>query len=212
MKLVSHKTLVIATGILALGYSTSEAVSFDFSSVPLSKIVFDGAGNFKFAPGAPKSNFQVDDGTAAGLFGSLDGIFTIGAVTTVGPLSTAPVTGTGTFTIKDGATPLTASITLDSLSQLGTGSILNVDGAVNVTGVSYAGTNPDLVALRDDATGSAAISFQFILAFSIDYMKTHKMGTSFSGSIASVPDIGATAGLLGLGFAGLAAVRRRQTS
>lgn len=212
MKSVLQRAFVLATGALSLGSLNTQAVSFDFSSFPNTRIFFNGDGTFRFGPVYPSSNFQVDDGTAAGLLGSIGGTFTIGDVTTVGGTSTAPVTGTGIFTIKDGATPLVATITLNELSQTGTGSVLNVGGAVNVTAVTYAGTNPDLVALRDDTSGMVAVSFQFALVRSIEYMKTHRLGTSFSGSLASVPDMGGTIALLGLGMIGMAAAARRQGS
>lgn len=210
MNRVFRQTFTIAAGVLSLGAVTNQAVSIDFSSFPNSKLLFDGAGNFRFGPVSPTPNFQVDTGSAAGFYGSIGGTFAIGDITTVGPTSKAPITGNGTFTIFDGATPLVASITLNELSQTGTGAVLNVDGAVNVTAISYAGTNPDLVALRDDTSGSAAISFQFVLVRSIEYMKTHRLSATFSGSVVSTPDVGVTASLLGLGIIGMAIGARRQ--
>jgi hypothetical protein len=210
MKIVFGRAFTIAAGALALGTVSNQAVSIDFSSFPNSKLVFDGAGNFRFGPLSPTPNFQVDTGSAAGFYGSIGGTFAIGDVTTIGPTSTAPIAGNGTFTIFDGATPLVASITLNEMSQTGTGAVLNVDGAVNVTAISYAGTNPDLVALRDDTSGSAAISFQFALVRSIEYMKTHRLSTTFSGSVVSTPDLGTTVSLLGLGMIGMAMAARRE--
>lgn len=212
MKLALKPTLAVALGALTLGNLNNQAVSFDFSSVPTSLIAFDGAGNFSFTPAAPTVNFQVDTGTAAGLSGSIGGSFAIGTVTTVGPTSTAPVTGTGTFTIYDGITPLSASITWDEMSQTGTGSTLNVNGIVNLTSITYTGSNPDLVTLFNDASGYAVLTFQFIPAKTLSYLKTHRISTTFSGSVASTPDGGATAGLLGLSMVGMAAAVRRRNS
>lgn len=210
MKSILKPYLAIACGALSLGTAHVNAVSFDISSVPGSAIAFDGAGNFSFTPASPAANFEVDTGTAAGLLGSIGGSFAIGAITTVGPTSTAPVTGSGTFTIIDGGTPLTATIDWDEMSQTGTGSTLNVNGVVNLTSIAYAGSNPDLVTLFGDASGYAVVTFQFIPSKSLASMKTTKASTSFSGSITSTPDGGATAGLLGATLMGMAAVARRR--
>ncbi len=212
MKLVLKPTLAIALGALTLGNLNNHAVSFDFSSVPGGQIAFDGASNFSFTPASPTVNLEIDTGTAAGLFGSLGGTFTIGAVTTVGPTSSAPVTGTGSLTIIDGITPLVASVTWDVMSQTGTGSTLNVNGLVNLTGISYTGSNPDLVDLFNDASGYAVVTFQFIPSKTLAAMKTTAIHTTFSGSITSTPDGGATAGLLGATLIGMAAAVRRRTA
>ncbi len=210
MKSILKPYLAIACGALTLGTAHVNAVSFDISSVPGSAIAFDGASNFTFTPASPSINFEVDTGTAAGLFGSIGGTFTIGAVTTVGPTSSAPVTGSGTFEIFDGGDTLSAVIDWDEMSQTGTGSVLNVNGIVNLTSITYGGSNADLLDLFNDASGYAVVTFQFTPAKSLASMKSTASSTSFSGSITSTPDGGATAGLLGAALMGMAAVARRR--
>jgi len=190
---------------------TAKAVSFNYSSSDGANIVFPGNGTFTFAPGV--NNFSVTSGSAIGLFGEMTGTFNIGAITTIGITSSAPVTGTGTFVIHDGANNLTATLQWLNISQTGSGGTLNVTGQVNLTNIMYTGSNADLVALRDAGSGSNVLTFQFVPPVSLEELRNGpgSRSTSFSGSINTVtqgvPDGGVTVALLGLSLAGIAALR-----
>jgi hypothetical protein len=206
-----NKTLKLAGALLAMvGANLAHAVSFDYASLPGSSISFAGDSTFTFSA-AP--NFSVTDGSASGLQGTIAGSFTIGAVTSNFGLSTAPISGMGSFTILDGATPFLADLTWTNMSQFGTGSTINYSGSINLTNISYSGTNADLVVLANDGVGINVLTFQFSPAVSLANLKTQAHTTSFSGSISSVssvPDSGASIALLGSALVAMGLIGRRR--
>jgi hypothetical protein len=185
------------------------AQALDYASTVNSFISFPGDTTFSFSPAA--SNFIVTTGTASGLTGEITGTFTIGTITTIGTVSTAPVTGTGGFLVHDGAFTLSASLVWINVSQNGTGGVLNLDGSVNLTGITYGGSNPDLVALASAGSALNALSFQFVPVVSLATLRNGPgpYSTSFSGSVA-VPEPGTAALIVfGLGVFTAAMVRSR---
>lgn len=214
-----------AVSALAL-VQEAKAIQFDISSIPGSEIIFTGGGpgtaGLTFSAG---DNFQIDgvvggSGSATGYLGSFAGSWTMGPVTTVSvvPLvETAPVTGTGTLSISDGTDTLTATVAwveATSLKTIISVATLGVTG--NVTGISYSGTDPDLLAFAAGLDETAVLSFSFpppgqSLA---ELVADGTQGTSFSGNLVStavtVPDSGTTLILLGLGLCGLAFMRPKR--
>jgi VPDSG-CTERM motif len=187
---------VAMAALVGFGAANVTAGPIDYSSTTGSKINFNGSGGFSFSPAL--DSFVIDDGTAAGLLGDMGGTYSIGIVSPDGSGFSAPVTGSGSFVIHDGATPLTGTLSWVDIFQRGTGGDLNTLGVINLTGVSYAGSNPDLLALLSSGDIDT-LTFQFVPAVSLAALKgpsTHS--TSFSGTIATVPDGGTTVGLLGL--------------
>lgn len=217
---VSHKsTKLIVTaccGAALLSAGTLQANSINYSSTPGSAINFDGAGNFSFAPGL--DSFVIDSGTAAGLLGDISGSFSLGTITTVGGVSSASVTGTGTFAIHDGLDDLTGTLAWVTIVQVGSGGVLNDSGTVNLTGVTYGGSNPDLLALAATGNATDVLTFQFTPAVSLTDLANSANSASFSGSISPaddltgsdpVPDRNSTLTLLALAMSGLAVIRRK---
>jgi hypothetical protein len=195
---------------IALAFVTSaEAVAFTYSNTAGSSILFPGDGTFSFAPAA--NNLKITSGTASGFLGEITGTFSIGAITTVGPVSMAPVTGTGAFDISDGTFDLTGTLNWLDMQQIGTGNSLNISGQVNMTGITYSGTNPDLVALASVGSAINTLTFQFTPAVSLSTLKNGPgpNSTSFSGNVATLPDGGSTVGLLGLALLGVGFIHRR---
>jgi len=182
----------------------ASAVSFNYASTVGSTITFPGASQIGFIPGL--KNFEVTSGTASGLLGEITGTFTIGAAGII-----SPVSGTGSFIIHDGLNPFTASLTWSDLGVLGSGGILNVSGTVNLVGITYLGSNADLLALKNAGSAINVLSFQFTSAVSASALKTGKYSTSFSGSISTVPvpDGGISLIMLGSGLSFLALIRRK---
>jgi len=207
---MNFRNLLASVAFLVLVLTANfSAQAFDYSSTVGSTIVFPGNATFSFSPGA--DNFIVTDGTASGLFGEITGTFTIGTITTNGTVSTAPVTGTGGFLVHDGAFTLSASLVWINVSQNGTGGVLNLDGSVNLTGITYGGSNPDLMALAAAGSGLNALSFQFVPVVSLATLRNGPgpYSTSFSGSVA-VPEPGTAALVVfGLGVLTAAMVRSR---
>jgi hypothetical protein len=144
--------------------------------------------------------------------GQITGTFSIGTITTIGGVSTAPVTGTGTFVIHDGlGHNLTASLTWVDITQFGTAGFLDVNGQVNLTSITYTGINPDLVSLRNAGFAVDALSFTFTPAVALTLLRNGpgSHSTSFSGSVSfAVPDGGTAVALFGIALAGVGGVRR----
>jgi hypothetical protein len=208
-------TLVFA--VAAIGFvDSAKAVSISYVSNPVngSHIHFQGGGGpnahtFTFAP--TTNNFAVTTGTCAGCLGEMTGTFTIGTITPIPGGATAPVTGTGMFVIHDGfGNNLTASLTWVDITQIGTSGTLNISGAVNLTGITYSGSNADLVALRNAGSASNTLDFTFNPAVSLSQLRNGAQhNTSFSGTVsANTPDGGASVALLGIALAGVGGVRR----
>ena len=223
---VSSATLLAVASGFALLPQSAHALQFDISSIPGSEIIFTGGGpggtaSLSFTAG---QNFQIDtshggSGDAVGLTGSFSGTWTMGPVTTVNlvPLvETAPVSGTGTMSIFDGVDTLTATVAWVEASSLKTViSVATLGVTGNVTGVSYSGSNGDLLEFAAAAGKTAVLAFTFpppgqSLA---ELVEPGTKSTSFSGNIVAntttVPDTGTTLILLGLGLGSLAAFRTR---
>jgi hypothetical protein len=119
------------------------------------------------------------------------GPFTIGSITTIGGLETAPVTGMGTLHITDNAaTDLTGTINWVSIATISVAGVLNLSGQVNLTGITYTGANSDLSTLAAAAFGSDVVTFQFVPPQTLTQLTTTGGRTSYSGSITSVPEPG----------------------
>ncbi|HAB17944.1 MAG TPA: VPDSG-CTERM sorting domain-containing protein [Verrucomicrobiota bacterium] len=219
--------LVAAVSSLAF-LQDAKAIQFDISSVPGSGIRFTGlpAGHAEitFDLGFSGHMFQIDNvvggtGSATGYEGNITGIFDMGPVTTVTlvPLvETAPVAGTGTFSIFDGVDTLTATVAWVEATSLKTIiSIATLGVTGNLTSVSYSGSDPDLLAFVAGIDETAVLSFTFpppgkSLA---ELTAPGSRATTYSGNVVStpvnVPDSGATLILLGAGLCGLSLIPRR---
>jgi len=198
-------------GVVAMVAGSAIALQIDYGTTTGSAISFNGSGGFSFNPGV--GSFRVTSGNAAGLLGDISGTFNIGSITTSGGVSSAPVSGSSQFVIHDAANnSLTGTLTMADIVQVGTGSTLNSQGVINLSGLSYNGTNPDLIALAAAGSGMNVITFQFASPITLQTMASTVLNTSFSGSVfteeTQVPDGGATVMLLGLALSGLALVRR----
>jgi len=183
--------------------------TLDYSNTVGSSILFPGDTTFSFSPGT--DNFRITTGTAAGLLGEMTGNFNIGTITTIGNVQAALVTGSGTFIVHDGAFNLSATLTWVNIAQFGSGDSLNLAGVVNLTGITYVGSNPDLDALAAAGSAINVLTFQFSPPVSLATLRDGPgpNATSFSGSVA-VPEPGTTA-LIVLGLAALSSAIRWRT-
>lgn len=211
----------------ALATTPVAAVTIDYSSIgssPSSYVEFDpddtctlGAtvGCFSFNP---SPNIEIDSGSAAGDQGTIDGTFEVGTIATVvtpfGPLESAPVSGAGTLTINDGVNLLQADLTWIDIATFGTAGNINTQGQANLTNFSYAGADPDLLALASAPVGIQTATFQFTGVTSLTQLfttNTTSTQTSFSGSITAVP-VPPAVWLFGSGLLGLVGIARRRRS
>jgi hypothetical protein len=157
-------------------------------------------------------------GDSLGKFGDIGGTYTVGSVTTVVPgYETAPVTGTGTLTIHDGSGhDLTGTLTWDTIASIVTAGSVNLTGTVNLTSITYSGTNKDLLQLTNPNKAVTVLSFQFPTSGGATDLKSLEADSavndsSYSGTISN-PEPSSII-LFGFGLAGFAGYswRRRKT-
>ena len=183
--------------LLCLSFQT-KAITLNYQGLDGTVISFTSNSTFGFTS---TNGYQFSISSVAGGIGDsvgLDGFlapggpFTIGAVTTNGGLQSAPVTGTSTLHITDNATlDLTGTINWINIGTVNVLGIINLNGQVNLTGITYTGTNSDLQALAAAGSASDVVTFQFVPAKDLTTLKTQGGQTSYSGSITTVPEPGA---------------------
>lgn len=209
------KLAIVAAGLLGVAASqNAAAITLDFASITGANVSFQN-GNFVFNNNGAGYSLGITGstgvGNSVGDFGSISGVYNIGNITTLGALQTAPVTGSGTMLINDGSLNMTGTVVWDTIATYGVGTTINVLGTLNLTGITYTGTQSDLLALAAAGSGFEAITLQFASPQTLTALKAANSAvrTSFSGNITSaVPDGGLTAMLLGMGMLGLGFVRR----
>jgi hypothetical protein len=154
---------------LCFGPAARAGLTLGLSNIPHTVVSFDGTGSaatFTFTTtGAPAEGFTITNSdsnsqSSVGLAGVLNGSYSFSSITQVSPTEQyALVTTTGgQLVISDGLgnnlTGNVQGIDIDSNSKNGS---VNLFGAVNLTGVTYSGTNADLVELKNEANFSGGI-------------------------------------------------------
>jgi len=238
-------TVLVVGAVLGAPSQADAALRLDFSSVVGGGITFNptdvtppanGVGTFSFEhgilPGQTTSAFQITGHTgnttpgvgAQGLLGDITGTYNVGPITTSGNTQDAVVVAgagaTHQFTITDaGGFVFTADVAWISIRTTGVGGLINADGQVNLTNITYGGTNADLLQLYNESrpnNGVATISFQLASDSSLTTLfttNTTPTTTSFSGSISAVPEPSQLALLLTGGLTlGLRRVMHRRKS
>jgi hypothetical protein len=195
---------ILVLGVLGAAGLARANIQIDFSSVNGALINFSGGSQFSFpvstVPSEPYTgyDFQITNefgltNSAIGLYGDATGTYTIGTITVAGATQTAPVTGTGALTITDAASvPKVFSAVLNwvNIESFGTGGTINYSGTVNLTGMTYAGTNADLLTLDHAPGGIVTLTYQFIPGLTLTQLATGGDETSYSGTImpTTVPE------------------------
>lgn len=210
---------------LAIAQSV-QAISLDFVNVTGNTfftsggLQFNGDTTFNFVDATTGANAGFDfiinasdsvTKDAFGLKGNITGSFTIGAPG--GNPETATVTSSpgATLSIVDQNNQVfSGAINWISLTRNQTAGNFNIAGQINLTGISYAGTSSDLLALMGQNNQAAAvIAFSFLSSQTIESLRTTQQFTSYSGDLISVPDGGMAMALLGFGMVAVEGLRRR---
>lgn len=214
--------VLVAVGVLLISpQAFASPIQFNFVSEPAStqagaSIEFKGAPNNTVTfPDAPDGyDFvitQSDTADLIGIKGNIGGTFTVGAITPAGPLQTAPLTGTGTFSLTDpGGQVLSATLVWNDIYTYNATGGLNSEGAFNLTQWAYAGTYASFLDIKNNILDqSSDLSFQFNPARKLSQVLISGADTqtTYSGSYTMAPEP-ATLGLLALG--GLALIRGRR--
>jgi hypothetical protein len=184
------KTIAVAAGLACAAASSRADITLQFSTGTTGgDIDFTGGGNFSFVNGGGGSSFQI--GTASGSsatgdsfgdLGSIAGTFQIGTISG----STATVNGAGTLSINDGlGHDLTGTVTWSTIGNLGTGNTLNVTGLLNLSTITYSGTQKDLQALAGFQTGEQVVSFSFAPPESLADLAAGGLTDTISGQISA---------------------------
>lgn len=194
---VSWRSCIVAiVALLSVSYQ-AKAITLNFQGLDGTVINFATNSTFSFTS-TNGYQFSISSvlggvGDSVGLNGFLSpgGPFVIGPITISGGLQSAPVTGTSTLHITDNATlDLTGSINWINIATISVAGVLNLNGQVNLTAITYTGTNSDLVALAAAGAGEDVVTFQFVPPQTLTQLTTTGGQTSYSGSITSVPEPG----------------------
>jgi len=220
--------LAAVLGLLATS-SAQSAITFNIDSTQDSVIQFQGDGDTAtiefvnlLTPGV--DTFEITSvsggtGSALGLTGDISGTFSFDEadIVTIAPgIQTATLTSTGTvLSIFDGTDTFTADIDGVDITSVGSTGSINTSAVINLSNVSYTGTNADLVTfanLISTSGGVANLTFQFTTNKSLTQLKNQALNeTSFSGSLSAVPEPATVAlALTGLPLLGLGYWSRRR--
>lgn len=194
-------------------------LSLNFSSNTGAFIQFGGT-NHTFAFNNAANGYQWNIGSetggssAIGLQGSVNsGPFSYGPVilSNGGNTQSANVIGPlGQLVINDGTMNLSGQVNWVNVTTFfQSAGVFDAQLMVNVTGIAYSGSNPDLQYLTAHQPGTMDLTFQFSPGMNLTMLSTGPGGydTSYSGSL-SVPEPTILA-LSGLGGLGLLYLRRR---
>ncbi len=220
----SAVAILIATLAVVVQTANAETITCDFANVAGSSVTFTGTGDTITFPNTGTYDFLVTGGSPlalVGLNGNIGGTFTVGAITSpfTGLEQANVTTSDGAFSLYDGVSAtLTANLDLKDIvvynSLFG---VMNASGVANLSGISYTGSNSDLLAIENGQQPSVVMTFQFspLTQKSLTQLMTDGQvnSTSYSGSLSVVPEPSFCA-MLGGAAVGLLLVfrRRRKTA
>lgn len=203
--------------------SYGQSLSLNFSVNTGGTLQFNGASDsFQFNPSTNGYQWHITTETGGSSSIGLNGSFVNG------PFSYGPITSTGSgltlvqeatvlsplagLEISDGTGLLTGTVNFINIATFATaGGGVNANLTVNLTGVTYSGSNPDLELVKAEQPGTVDLSFQFSPGMTLTQLSTGTGPylTSYSGSLSVVPEP-STLALTGLGGLVLLHLRRRK--
>ena len=235
MKISKFGTMTAAMLTVSAASVYAQTLTLSYGPLTGSAIIFGGSSHtFNFTPGTVSSanpsgnqfdissetlNGNLYAGTALGLQGNIfNGPFTYGPISVNGTIQTASVLSpSGMLDIYDGVGgTLAGTVNFIDITTVGSaGGQVNDNLVINLTGITYSGSNPDLAFVKANQPGELDVSFQFSPGETLTQLSTGAGGafTSYNGSITVVPEPTSLAmsGLGALAALGLA-VRSRKNS
>lgn len=212
---------MVAVVGLFVGTSADAAITLGLSSVDDATMRFAGTGSqstITFTNGPQGNSFGIrtvdgsPGGSPAGLFGTISGSFSysVAGITTIGAVQTAALTGTGVMSIGPAGGPtLTATISgIDVFSLGSVGGLNGLNSLINLSNVSYSGSNVALLQLKNEVAaggGIVTISYQFAKPTSLTDLAAAGCPTSttYSGTVSTVSTV-PEPGTMGMAFSGIA--------
>jgi hypothetical protein len=196
------KVVSVGLAVLALftGLVRGQGLALNFANNDGTAIVFGGAADtFQFLTAQNGYQWNITDesggSSAVGLLGSvMGGPFSYGPITTAdgGVIQSAAVLGPlGQLVINDGTGLLTGTVNwIDVMTFFQSVGAINASLQVNVSGITYTGTNPDLQYLDAHQPASLDLSFTFNPGLTLQQLSSGAggYGTAYSGSISTVPE------------------------
>jgi len=201
-------------------------VTLNFGPDIGSTIQFNGSVNTFQINNATSASWQwwiTSGGSSANVLGDYGwfsgGPWHYGTIHTSGDVQYADITSPGTLTIDDGTglgpvtgTHLTGNINWGRVSTTSNQGGVNAATILNISGLNYTGSDPDLLALASSLNGSVTLSFIFNGSMTLSQLSSgsgpYNMG--YSGTITAVPEASTlVAGAGGLGLALLIIGRAR---
>jgi len=204
----------IILGLAGLTNLSADPLTLNFASGTGSLISFDGSGDFGFTT-TGTSDFTIQSQTnAPGTVGDTGNIgpnsndvFEIGPI--VGGIE-AEVTGSSGFSLTDGTGTLAGTVTFGNIDQVGSGGGLNTfTTSVNLTGLTYSGTNAALTQLASSG-GILTVGYSFGSAMTLAGLTTSPATVSYGGTITTATPEPLLSGLGLFGIGGLLITIRRR--
>jgi hypothetical protein len=222
MKLYKSCAVALAGLASLLASSHGQGLVLNFVANTGTDIQFNGASDsFQFTSNVSGYQWHITTETggssSVGLLGSFNnGPFNYGPITTTGTglaqVQDAPVLNPlANLVINDGTGNLSGTVNfVDVTTFYKTLGTLDAALNVNLTGVTYSGSNPDLQYLDAHQPGTVTLSFQFSPGETLTQLSTGTgpYVTSYSGSLSVVPEP-STLVLAGLSGLGVLLMRRR---